>query len=252
MENIIINIFDFTNVYENQSFYKKYPYNYFDFTGISSVNCYCDEDAFSTIKEKIYNTTLSKTKKMINFLDNGNFHYLSYLTTSMIEEDFCLVLFDNHPDAKEPVFPILSCGGWVIDAMKNLSHLKKIVFIGVDPALFDEIKDIFDIFKFKQSHYDSDKKVYIYEACDIPKLNLPIYLSIDKDVFKKEIASTAWSQGNMTSDEFKYFAKEFLSNKHILGMDITGEIGENTFDTQGNILNEKANSFILKEILKYF
>lgn len=251
MENIIINIFDFTNAYKSQNFYKEYPHRYFDFTNLSSVNCYCDDEAFLTIKKEIYNRPV-KDKRMINFLDNGNFHYLSYLTMSMIEQDFCLVLFDNHPDAKEPIFPILSCGGWVIDTLKNLSHLRKIVFIGVDPLLFDEINDIFDIYNFKQVRYDKDKRIYIYEAYNNTKPDYPVYLSIDKDVFDKEFASTMWSQGNMTFDEFKSFAKNTLGNKFILGIDITGEIGENTFDTRGNRLNEKANSLILKEIFKYF
>lgn len=251
MEDIIINIFDFTSVYKSQNFYREYPHRYFDFTKLSSVNCYCDDESLSTIKGEIYNQTI-KDKIMINFLDNGNFHYLSYLTMSMIKKDFCLVLFDNHPDAKEPIFPILSCGGWVIDAIKNLSHLKKIIFIGVDPLLFDEINDVFADNNFKKMHYDTDKRIYIYESCNNTESDYPVYLSIDKDVFGKEFASTMWSQGNMSFEEFKSFIKDTIGNKSVLGIDITGEIGENTFDTRGNTLNEKANSFILREIFKYF
>ena len=139
-----ITVCNFTNVYENQPFMEGLKLSgeatWIDLSGISSTDCYCDEEADTAIRKKIADAG-TRTAQGIHFFDNGNYHYMSKIWTDMVQEPFSLVVFDHHPDMQEPRFGnILSCGGWVKKVLKENKFIDNVVIIGVADHLADEIK----------------------------------------------------------------------------------------------------------------
>lgn len=239
----MIHIFDFSGIYTQQNFYKNYNYHYYDLKSQSGLSCYCDDENLSFLNKLIP----SDNSFHVNFIDSGNFHYMSFLNLSKIKTDFALHLFDNHPDAQEPIFPLLSCGGWVLESMDKLKNLKQINFIGIDPILMNDVKTSIIKKGFIEQSFDEEKKVYIYNKA-FSQDNLPVYLSIDKDVLSPLYASTSWSQGSMTLSHLTKEITKLFANKTILGVDICGEIDNFTYNHTENKKNETANFEILKAI----
>ncbi|MBP5266021.1 MAG: arginase, partial [Lachnospiraceae bacterium] len=112
---------------------------YVDCRGISGTNCYCDDIAKEELRQKI----ASYGPEGVHFFDSGNYHYVSLFWLEKIEEDFALVLLDNHPDMQPPSFgDITSCGGWVQEALERLPHLKRVYMVGVDETLLEELEPL--------------------------------------------------------------------------------------------------------------
>lgn len=187
---------------------------------IEGTNCYCDDYAAEVLRERLRDVPVDA----MHFIDSGNYHYLSYLFLERIQEDFALVLLDHHPDFQPPSFGnILSCGGWVKNAFEDFSHLKKVYMIDVDQKLLAELSDI------------PEDVIYISKD-DISKIpgNLPIYISLDKDVLSADEAATDWNQGDMKLAELLRII-ENLKQLRVLGMDVCGEKKENPSDAEYEI-----------------
>ncbi len=190
-------IIKMTDAYEYQSFFKEINnYSIVDCRDLEGTRCYLDDSAKETIIERI----TEFPSEGIHFIDSGNYHYLSLLWLNKITTPFSLVLFDHHPDNQPPSFgDITSCGGWVLEATETLENLKNVFTFGVGNEI---------------------------PAKDIPT-DLPIYISIDKDVLSEEFAITDWDQGTMSLDEMISILKELFSGRKIIGVDICGDSGEN-------------------------
>lgn len=239
----MIHIFDFSGIYMQQTFYKNYNHHYYDLRNRAGLSCYCDNENISYLNKLIP----SDNSFHINFIDSGNFHYMSFLSLNKIKTDFTLCLFDNHPDAQEPIFPLLSCGGWVLEGINKLKHLKQIEFIGVESALMKEVKDSIVEKGFVELSFNEKKRIYTYSRLPSHN-NLPVYLSIDKDVLSPLYASTSWSQGDMSLGHLIEEIRTLFGNKTVLGVDICGEIDISSYNNSKNTINENANSEILKAI----
>ncbi len=217
-------IMKMTDAYQHQSFYnnelyKKETITITDFRDIQGTRCYLDDLAKEEIKKRIYEFPA----KGIHFIDSGNYHYLSLLWLEKLDEDFNLILFDHHPDNQPPSFgAITSCGGWVLEATKSLPHLKNVYTYGVGEEI---------------------------PLSEIPK-DLPLYISIDKDVLSTEFAVTDWDQGNMTIDELLEDLKILFKNHKILGVDICGDSGE-TLEYVAKI-NNQTNSLLFDFLSENF
>ncbi len=175
---------------------------------IPGTNCYCDDAAKEVLQKRLANVPINA----LHFMDSGNYHYLSYFFLERIKEEFTLVLFDRHPDFQMPSFgDILSCGGWVKNAWEDLENLKKVYMVGVDEDLFHGLKD-------------APKEVELLRIEDISAVSkeLPIYISIDKDVLSEDYASCDWDQGEVSLKEL-INALEDLKSVRILGVDVCGE-----------------------------
>ena len=72
------------------------------------------------------------------------------------------------------------------------------------------------------------------------KENIPVYISIDKDVLRVEDARCNWSQGNMSKEELLEMVSEIYRTRRVLGMDICGEEDRKDL-TEGTRQNEKRN-----------
>ena len=131
-------VMSMSGVYEGQEFCLGANANFLDMTDIPGTNCYCDEGAKIEIKRRLEESNAYETP--VHFLDSGNYHYLSLFYLERIEEDFDLLLLDNHPDMQAPSFgEVTSCGGWAREALYRLPHLKKLYLYGIEDILLRQI-----------------------------------------------------------------------------------------------------------------
>ena len=210
----------------------------------------------------------------VHFLDNGNYHYVSALYLSHIKEPFSLVVLDHHPDMQRPMFDILSCGGWILDVLEKNEYVRDVHIIGADRTLISEIPvedrkrvrfyDAEDVFVYETgatigagddsetngnsgagggSVADVDSELLSHEGvrpCKVilPDVGYPVYLSIDKDVIRREEITTNWDQGELTRQQVLDFVEALITETaeraeddsgtgpktiRLLGVDICGE-----------------------------
>lgn len=240
-----ITVFNFSGVYEEESFYRSDKSSCFcgggkealllDMKDIPGTNCMCDDIAVAEIKERIAvnccanNEGLNVEKETdsaalrdflhgIHFIDSGNYHYMSYILLSMVKEPFSLVVFDHHPDMQPPKFgDILSCGGWVLKVLQDNPNVRDVHIIGADEKLISELPK------------EDRARVSFYTLDDIktglPKTEYPVYLSVDKDVVKREELITNWDQGEMGKEELFDHIHSIMTDpdRKLIGVDICGE-----------------------------
>ena len=86
------------------------------------------------------------------------------------------------------------------------------------------------------------------------KKNLPVYISIDKDILDKQYTETNWSQGNMSLPMLERLLSHFLENGNILGIDICGECQQGIplpEYLQAEELNEETNQKLFEFLSHY-
>nr|WP_174505910.1 hypothetical protein [Acinetobacter sp. Marseille-Q1620] len=180
-------------------------------------------------------------------LGSGDYHHVSHALLKRLKtsEPVHLIVCDNHPDNMRYPFGI-HCGSWVYWASR-LTHIARIDVIGIgsnDISLKHAWENHWSPLYKGKLHYWSlcqnaswtkwigaekawhsfnDPDVLISEFLnEISNINLPIYLSIDKDVLSKEVVMTNWDQG--------YFLEQHLQDvirfnqRALIGADITGDV----------------------------
>ena len=231
----MIYLHNFTGVYEKQDFYKKFSYKMLNNKDLSGVRGYMDEEAKEYLLDMIENETDISS---IHFLDSGNYHHLSKLYLSKINTEFNLVVYDNHTDMQFSAFGnILSCGSWIADSYESLVNLNKIYLIGVSK---DYIKDCVFI--------NDERIVFADSICEMTDIsNLPIYVSVDKDVLSNKEFISDWDQGIMTLDKLMNELSHLVDNCELLGADICGEpLSDDDINIclSNNINEELLNIFV--------
>lgn len=183
-----------------------------DFQALEGSNCYCSPEAEAVLRAAI----AGEGPGGVHWIDTGDYHYISKLWMEGIKEPFVLALFDNHPDDQEDAFGggLLSCGGWVLAARRELPLMK------------------------------SD----FLNTSSIPG-NLPVYLSIDIDVLSPAFARTDWSHGNMTPEALLEGLDAIAANHRILGVDICGGLTAAKGATPEDYL---INTKLRRKLLDYF
>ena len=202
----------------------------------------------------------------IYFIDSGNYHYMSRIGIGRVKEPFNLLVFDNHTDMQLPAFGgLLSCGGWIASALEEVEKLQEVWLIGPDEEAYGQVEKPFkDRVHFlsrerlaeARSHMAEKKgsEEELIRSLEIPA-NIPLYVSIDKDVLCPEEAATTWSQGDMTLEEMlkvllalcSHFEKE---NGKILQVDICGECDPDK--SMESPKNDHANKELLRFWKKWF
>ena len=219
-----VTILNFSGIYDHESFYLQDKSSRFvDMKDISGTNAYCDDSAREEILGRLAGDLEDDGRSFargIHFIDNGNYHYISALYTSMVKEPFSLVVLDHHPDMQRPMFDILSCGGWVLDVIRNNPFVRDIHIIGADRRLIDEL----DENDAKKAKFYGLEDVFLGDTgISLPKTEHPVYLSIDKDVLKRGEVVTNWDQGDLSVDELFGFVRAlFITEKKCFGRDIIG------------------------------
>lgn len=272
--NFDVAILNFSKIYNQESFYRSDKSSHFvDLSGISGTNCMCDDEARKEILKEIAECDKDADEGAVSsflpyglhYIDNGNYHYVSSIYLSQVKEPFSLIVLDHHPDMQRPMFDILSCGGWIVDVLDNNEFVRDVHVIGADRGLIDELPEadrqrvkFYDIEDVFGKEPDGSIKV------SLPDSSFPIYLSIDKDVIKKDELVTNWDQGEAGAEQVLEFVRTLKTESigacsglnegalQLLGIDICGECA---IDQEGVDLgqaiagNDEFNKNVL-EILK--
>ena len=238
---------DFSGIYRQQQFWQdgeiQKNISWVEVQELPGSNCYCDEDAMDILRQKLEKFETDG----IHFIDSGNYHYMSRIWLEKLCVPFRLVVFDNHTDMQPPAFGgLLSCGGWVAASLEELPLLKEVVLVGPDQEAFDQTDTVLQekvrfLSRERLREMTMEEKVLFFEELSV---DLPVYLSVDKDVLCAEDASTTWSQGDMTLEELGQFVAILLEKQDILGMDVCGECEPDA--CEGDHLNDLANRELLE------
>lgn len=249
-----VTVYDFTGIYENESFdfYKKEGARslYVSLSDISGTNCICDDFAFEDIRTRIRESALANTEVLgkgprISFFDNGNYHYMSRILMEDIRRagepndsqegrihdseggsEFDLVVFDHHPDMKWTSYgEILSCGCWVLRALKDIPGLSKVYIVGADKKLMEEAYADNPEIKDRVVYFENFAALREMLANSGEEVAKKVYISVDKDVLSEDELSTNWDQGDMTLEEL-FDGLTFLKNYYgdnVIAVDVCGE-----------------------------
>lgn len=180
-------------------------------------------------------------------LGSGDYHHLSYLLLSRLKQDepIHLVVCDNHPDNMRYPFGI-HCGSWVYWA-SQLPHVARIDVLGIssnDIGLSHAWENHWSPLKKGKLHYWSVQQdaswlkhigakhaarnfafpdALMAEFLDtLQTVNLPVYLSIDKDILSKDVVKTNWDQGQFLEQHLHTLIDACAGR--LMGADITGDI----------------------------
>ena len=242
-ETVITN---FSGIYKNQNFYKNYAEEEISWTELSDLsgcNCYCDAEASDRIRKEIQ----AFTGKGLHFIDSGNYHYMTRLWLEKLQIPFRLLVFDNHTDMQPPAFGgLLSCGGWIAASLEELPLLQEVILVGPDEEAYTQVEPdlqqkVLFLSREKLSTMTTEEKEGFFNNLSE---DLPLYVSVDKDVLCKGDASTTWSQGDMHLSELMSFLELVLERQNILGMDVCGEWDMDSCSE--DFLNDHANEAILR------
>ena len=242
-ETVITN---FSGIYKNQNFYKNYAEEEISWTELSDLsgcNCYCDAEASDRIRKEIQ----AFTGKGLHFIDSGNYHYMTRLWLEKLQIPFRLLVFDNHTDMQPPAFGgLLSCGGWIAASLEELPLLQEVILVGPDEEAYTQVEPdlqqkVLFLSREKLSTMTTEEKEGFFNNLSE---DLPLYVSVDKDVLCKGDASTTWSQGDMYLSELMSFLELVLERQNILGMDVCGECDMDSCSE--DFLNDHANEAILR------
>lgn len=242
-ETVIMN---FSGIYKNQSFYKDHAEKeifWTELSDLSGCNCYCDAEAADRICGEIQNYTGNG----IHFIDSGNYHYMTRLWLEKQQVPFRLLVFDNHTDMQPPAFGgLLSCGGWIAASLEELPLLQEVILVGPDEEAYVQVEPelqqkVCFLSREKLSMMTAEEKEDFFKNLDA---DLPLYISVDKDVLCKEDASTTWSQGDMHLSELMSFLEVVLELQNVVGMDVCGECDQDSGSE--DFLNDHANEAILR------
>ena len=242
-ETVIMNV---SGIYKNQNFYKNYAEEeifWTELSDLSGCNCYCDAEASDRIRKEIQ----AFTGKGLHFIDSGNYHYMTRLWLEKLQIPFRLLVFDNHTDMQPPAFGgLLSCGGWIAASLEELPLLQEVILVGPDEEAYTQVEPdlqqkVLFLSREKLSTMTAEEKEGFFNNLSE---DLPLYVSVDKDVLCKGDASTTWSQGDMHLSELMSFLELVLERQNILGMDVCGECDMDSCSE--DFLNDHANEAILR------
>lgn len=191
---------------------------------------------------------------------SGDFHHLSHLLVSRLDQEVSVVHFDNHPDWT--CFPrTLGCGSWVSRLLAN-PQVKRVVTIGpcssdlsapqlksADlPALRSGRLEVFPLASATTFYagpaftaagtqgstgiaadglawrgLDLDDFAAQMEdiAAGLPQT--PLWITLDKDVLAPAEAATNWDQGRLGLDRVLQAITIFAGCRRLVGMDVCGD-----------------------------
>ena len=202
-----------------------------------------------------------QAKNAVTFLGSGDFHHVADILISRHNEPVSVIDFDFHPDW-DTAFPLLHCGSWVRQTMRN-RNVRKLVMLGASSKDLSPFSlqtgdlgslrgDKIEIYPYssppaavffravppnisiRTKKYPFFTRIYWNELKDknITEFFLHIirrfptkkvYVTVDKDCLRPDDALTNWDQGNLSLDDLLTMLKIIKENLDIVGMDITGD-----------------------------
>ena len=242
-ENMIL---DFTHVYCDEYIKDIDRFRYMDCSDIEETDMYCSKNAY----EKIWGRIEPYGIQGIHYIDSGNYHYITKIITDHITEPFGLVMYDHHTDMQKPMVPeMMSCGDWAGQTLSQNKNLRQLVIVGPPESDIEQTLESYSgsqsgrLLTFSAEDLHGD---LLENKLKLIRTDLPLYISIDKDVLGTEYTETNWSQGDMSIYGLERLLGVFLGGQgeeknsdacrndernagdirhsRILGIDICGEV----------------------------
>lgn len=242
-ENMIL---DFTHVYRDEDIKDIDRFRYIDCSDIQETDMYCSKNAYGKIWGRIEPYGIQG----IHYIDSGNYHYITKIITDHITEPFGLVMYDHHTDMQIPMVPeMMSCGDWAGQALSQNKNLRQLVIVGPPESDIEQILESYSgsqsgrLLTFSAEDLHGD---LLENKLKLIRTDLPLYISIDKDVLGTEYTETNWSQGDMSIYGLERLLSVFLGGQgeekntdacrnderyaggirhsRILGVDVCGEV----------------------------
>lgn len=242
-ENMIL---DFTHVYRDEDIKDIDRFRYIDCSDIQETDMYCSKNAY----EKIWGRIEPYGIQGIHYIDSGNYHYITKIITDHITEPFGLVMYDHHTDMQIPMVPeMMSCGDWAGQTLIQNENLRQLVVVGPPESDIEQTLESYSgsqsgrLLTFSAEDLHGD---LLENKLKLIRTDLPLYISIDKDVLGTEYTETNWSQGDMSIDGLERLLSVFLDGQgeekntdacrnderydggirhsRILGVDVCGEV----------------------------
>ena len=221
----------------------------------------------SRVRSKISGVLAQEAKNYPCFLGSGDFHHISEVLISRIDQPACLVVFDFHPDW-EALPPRFGCGSWVSQALRN-KNITKCLLIGSGsqdlsfPALQTAnlsalASGRLEIYPYRHKpsrvylrNVKQNQSVIIQKSffsnkiiwSQLEKENLAdfflklikrlptdkVYVSIDKDCLRSDYALTNWEEGFLQLEQLLTMLKLIRENLDIIGLDVAGDYSSPQF-----------------------
>jgi hypothetical protein len=188
----------------------------------------------------------------LRFLGSGDFHHLSLALLGRVGRPCNLLVIDNHPDWMRGV-PLLHCGTWLYHAAR-LPFVRRVFHVGGDVD-FDnhyrllapwsllrsgKISVLPAIRKFgglgwKEIPHEplraSPAAPATRERIDAllapwrdELAELPLYISLDRDVMQERDAAVNWDSGRLDAAEVQAVLDVFArASAGVVGMDVVGD-----------------------------
>lgn len=195
-----------------------------DLTGLSGTNAYCSDEAVDVIREKL----AQFSAEGVHFLDSGNYHYATLFWLEKIHAPYQLVVFDHHTDMQPSAWgdELLSCGSWIRTALLHDPHLQKVWIAGTqEEAYLSEMRERIRL--ITESELSDPEKAFAGLEREIP-----VYISVDKDVLSKEAVDTNWDQGNLQTEALLDCLRYIFRQYSVIGIDVCGEPDANASDIE--------------------
>lgn len=246
-----VTVLDYDHGYRLQPMLQNPAYEWLDLSDIPGTKRYCTVESLSVIRQRLR----KRKKRGVTLIGSGNYHYVTYLLLSEIQQPFTLVLFDHHTDMSESLDAgVVSCGSWVRKAVEELPLLRKVVIVGARPSAMKHVplhlqEKVTLVTQLPMTSHAPDPQTIVSR---IP--TQVVYVSIDKDVLDRTEAITDWDQGTMRMRELVGLLRAIAASRQICGIDICGEYVASPVDRfradcrQALKKNEIANRKLLETI----
>lgn len=196
---------------------------------------YCDDQAAAVIRRRIKDCSA----EALHFIDNGNYHYLSYFWLEKLKQPVDLLVFDHHSDMLRPVFgELMSCGSWLLRTVQELPNVQRVMIFGIDP---DYVSHVPKPLRDRVVTADTDEE---FRAFLEIHSGGSLYISLDKDVFSTRDVRTNWDQGTLRYAHFERLLKAADHTRDIVGMDVCGESTEYGEQWHADGFNKKLVALI--------
>ncbi len=216
MSNLIL---DFSHVYPVDAGNRENGLYRVDLSDISGTDMYCTPEAAEEIRRRLSFCGPDG----IHFIDSGNYHYVTGFFLEKIPSPFSLVLFDHHNDMQYPmIHELTSCGSWAGEQLRNNSNLQQLILIGPSEKTIAEISSELKEKLVCISMQEIENHM-VDRAFASVRLELPAYISIDKDVLNRYEARTNWNQGQMSVSTLERILREIFQHQQVIGVDLCGE-----------------------------
>ena len=218
MKNNEVVFLDFSHIYSEGTKEWVQEAKRLDLSDINGTTMYCTREAEEEIRRRLEETG----PEGIHFLDNGNYHYVTKFFVEKIKQPFSLVLFDHHSDMQQPmIHDLTSCGSWAGELLQKNQFLKQLILIGPSRQSLKKIpkERMEKLVCISMQEIEAED---MEEEIQKIRQDLPVYISIDKDVLGRDVSRTDWDQGNMSFSELEAILRALYSLCEVSGVDICG------------------------------